>query len=88
MQANLVVARNTNGTFPLEFYFGPNRFKTLQPYGNNLQKLVYMGWPVFAFINRWAVLPVFNFLNQFNWNYGLIILALTIILKLVLSPLT
>jgi len=50
--------------------------------------LVYMGWPIFAFINRWAVLPVFTFLNQFNWNYGLVILALTLILKLVLSPLT
>jgi YidC/Oxa1 family membrane protein insertase len=88
MTANLVLARDASGSYPLAFYFGPNRFSTLQTYGNNLQKLVYMGWPVFAFINRWAVLPVFNFLNQFNWNYGLIILALTIILKLVLSPLT
>jgi YidC/Oxa1 family membrane protein insertase len=88
MAANLVVTRDASGSYPMAFYFGPNRFSTLQPYGSNLQKLVYMGWPVFAFINRWAVLPVFNFLNQFNWNYGLIILALTIILKLVLSPLT
>jgi YidC/Oxa1 family membrane protein insertase len=47
-----------------------------------------MGWGPLQYINRFAVLPVFNFLQQFNWNYGLIILALTIILKLVLSPLT
>jgi len=88
MKASLVVTRNADGTYPMAFYFGPNRFSTLKTYGDNLHKLVYMGWPIFAFINRWAVLPVFNFLNQFNWNYGFIILALTIILKLVLSPLT
>jgi len=60
----------------------------LKAQGYHLERQVYMGWPIFAFINRYAVLPVFNFLNQFNWNYGLIILALTLILKLVLSPLT
>jgi YidC/Oxa1 family membrane protein insertase len=47
-----------------------------------------MGWAPFAVINRFAVLPVFNFLSQFTANYGLIILGLTLILKLVLSPLT
>jgi YidC/Oxa1 family membrane protein insertase len=47
-----------------------------------------MGWGPLKYINRFAVLPVFNFLQQFGWNYGIIILALTIILKLVLSPLT
>jgi YidC/Oxa1 family membrane protein insertase len=47
-----------------------------------------MGWGFLAYINRFSVLPVFNFLSQFTMNYGIIILALTIILKLVLSPLT
>ena len=47
-----------------------------------------MGWGFLAYINRFSVLPVFNFLSQFTGNYGIIILALTIILKLVLSPLT
>lgn len=88
MKADLTLARTADGSVPLEFYFGPNRFNTLQKQGSDLQKLVNLGWGPLKYINQFAVLPVFNFLNQFNWNYGLIILALTIVLKLVLSPLT
>lgn len=88
MNANLVVTPNTAGAVPLEFYFGPNRFNTLKAQGNDLQKLVNLGWGPLKYINQFAVLPLFNLLNTFNWNYGLIILVLTIALKLVLSPLT
>ncbi|GAA4341051.1 membrane protein insertase YidC [Mucilaginibacter gynuensis] len=88
MSANLVLARSSAGTFPMEFYFGPNRFSTLKDQGFDLENQVDMGWGPLKYINRFAVLPVFNFLNQFNWNYGIIILVLTILLKLVLSPLT
>ena len=88
MSANLVLARSTTGTFPLLFYFGPNRYSTLKDQGYALEKQVDLGWGPLKYINRFAVLPVFNILKKFNWNYGLIILALTIILKLVLSPLT
>ncbi|MEO3406300.1 membrane protein insertase YidC [Mucilaginibacter sp. CAU 1740] len=88
MKADLSLTRGTDGTFPLEFYFGPNRFNTLKDQGHDLDKLVNLGWGPLKYINRFAVLPVFNFLNKFNWNYGLIILVLTVLLKLVLSPLT
>ncbi|RYZ95211.1 MAG: membrane protein insertase YidC, partial [Sphingobacteriaceae bacterium] len=88
MSTDLVLARNVDGTFPMEFYFGPNKFTLLEEQGYNLQDQVDIGWGPLKYINRYAVLPVFNFLNQFNWNYGLIILALTVLLKLVLSPLT
>jgi YidC/Oxa1 family membrane protein insertase len=88
MEATLVLNKNTTGDYPLAFYFSPVKYSLLKTQGYHLERQVYMGWPVFAFINRFAVLPVFNFFNQFNWNYGLIILALTLILKLVLSPLT
>ena len=88
MSANLVLSRSTEGTFPLLFYFGPNRYSTLKDQGYALEKQVDLGWGPLKYINRFAVLPVFNILKKFNWNYGLIILALTIILKLVLSPLT
>jgi YidC/Oxa1 family membrane protein insertase len=88
LKANLVLARDADGTYPLDFYFSPNHFKTLQAQGHSLEKQIYMGWGPLKYINRYAVQPVFNFLTQFNWNYGLIILALTVILKLVLSPLT
>ncbi|MGF7038824.1 membrane protein insertase YidC [Mucilaginibacter lappiensis] len=88
MKASLTIARSADGSVPMEFYFGPNRYSTLKAQGNDLQKLVNLGWGPLKYINQFAVLPVFNFLKQFNWNYGLIILALTIVLKLVLSPLT
>ncbi len=88
MSANLVLAKNADGTFPMEFYFGPNRFSTLKDQGYGLEKQIDLGWGPLKYINRFAVLPVFNVLKKFNWNYGLIIFALTIILKLVLSPLT
>ncbi|HEY0898626.1 MAG TPA: membrane protein insertase YidC [Sphingobacteriaceae bacterium] len=74
--------------YPMEFYFGPNKFNTLKAQGYDLERQVDMGyWPL-KYINRYAVLPLFNFLEQFNWSYGLIILVLTIVLKLVLFPLT
>ncbi|HEY9197671.1 MAG TPA: membrane protein insertase YidC, partial [Mucilaginibacter sp.] len=88
MKADLALVRSADGSVPLEFYFGPNRFNTLKDQGHDLEKLVNLGWGPLKYINRFAVLPLFNFLNQFNWNYGLIILILTIALKLVLSPLT
>jgi len=88
MKADLSFARATDGSLPLEFYFGPNRFSTLKAEGHDLDKVISLGWGPLKYINRFAVLPVFNFLKQFNWNYGLIILALTVLLKLVLSPLT
>ncbi len=88
MSANLVMARTADGSFPMEFYFGPNQFKILQNQGYGLEKQIDLGWGPLKYINRFAVLPVFNLLSKFTLNYGLIILALTIILKLVLSPLT
>jgi YidC/Oxa1 family membrane protein insertase len=88
MKATLAVNRDADGSFPMEFYFGPNKFDLLQKQGYDLEKQVNLGWGPLKYINRFAVLPVFHFLEQFNWNYGLIILALTVILKIVLSPLT
>ena len=88
LKADLTLARNANGTYPLDFYFSPNHFQTLKAEGHGLEKQINLGWGPLHVINRYAVIPVFNFLTQFNWNYGLIILALTVILKLVLSPLT
>ena len=75
-------------SYAMKFYFGTNKFSTLKNQGQDIEKQVDMGyWPL-KYINRWIVLPVFNFLESFNWGYGLIILVLTILLKLVMSPLT
>ncbi|MEJ7559525.1 MAG: membrane protein insertase YidC [Pedobacter sp.] len=75
-------------TYPMKFYFGTNKFSTLKDQGHEIEKQVDMGyWPL-KYINRFVVLPVFNWLESFNWSYGLIILLLTVALKLVMSPLT
>ncbi len=75
-------------SYAMKFYFGTNKFSTLKDQGQDIEKQVDMGyWPL-KYINRFVVLPVFNFLESFNWGYGLIILVLTILLKLVMSPLT
>ncbi|GAA3949724.1 membrane protein insertase YidC [Pedobacter ginsengiterrae] len=77
-----------NQAYEMEFYFGTNKFSTLKAQGYDLEQQVDMGyWPL-KYVNRFIVLPVFNFLNGFGWGYGLIIFALTILLKLALSPLT
>jgi YidC/Oxa1 family membrane protein insertase len=88
MKADLALARATDGSIPMEFYFGPNQSSILKAQGNDLDKVVSLGWGPLKYINRFATVPLFNFLKQFGWNYGFVILALTIILKLVLSPLT
>ena len=88
MKAGLTLISNAENTYPMQFYFGTNRFKTLKAQGYNLEKQIDLGWGPLKFINRWAVIPVFDFLQKFNWNMGLVILALTVLLKLVLSPLT
>ena len=88
MKANLAFARSADGSVPLEFYFGPNQFSLLTEQGHSLDKIVNLGWGPLKYINRYATIPIFNLLKKFNWNYGLVILALTVILKLALSPLT
>ena len=88
MNANMVLTRDADGTYPMSFYFEPNEFHLLQAEGYGLEKQIDLGFTPLKYINRFATLPLFDFFNQFNWNYGLIILALTVVLKLVLSPLT
>ncbi len=77
------------------FYMGPNRYHMLSSYDKfspkedlKLTHLIPLGWKLFRWINTGIIIPVFDWLGKFMTNYGLIILVLTIILKLVLSPLT
>lgn len=77
-----------NQTFDFGFYYGPNKYNILRKYKMDLEKQIPLGWSFFLmqWINRYAVIPVFNFLEGFNLNYGIIILILTILLKIVLFP--
>jgi len=76
---------------PLSLYYGPNDYSTLKQYGNDMEDLVDLGSGIFAFvkyINRFIVLPAFNFFDKFTNNYGIVILLLTLLIRLLISPLT
>ena len=71
-----------------KFYFGPNDYQTIGKVAEKFAKNVYLGWPPVNWINKYAIFPVFHFLTKFISNYGLIIVILVILLKLVLFPLS
>ena len=80
-----------NEQYNMQFFFGPNSYKVLKAYGNDidLPDLINMGWKWIAWFNKYFVIPIFNFLeNHTTLNYGIIILLLTLIIKLILFPLT
>ncbi len=72
----------------LRFYFGPNHYNTLRKYDLDMEELVSMGKSIIRWINQFAIIPVFTWLNKSINNYGIIILLLTLIIKMVLFPLT
>ena len=89
--AEMTVALDTRSadfTVPFNFYFGPNHFYTLKGYGENFEKIIPLGGRVIGTISRYVIIPTFNWLSKFIRSYGLIILLLTIMIKLVISPLT
>lgn len=77
-----------NVVLPYEFYFGPNDFNTLKEYDLKYEKIIPLGGWLVGWISRLVIIPCFNFLGKFIANYGLIILLMTIIIKIVISPLT
>jgi YidC/Oxa1 family membrane protein insertase len=83
----LPVASSESALVPLKLYFGPNHYQTLKSYDRDLDEIINLGWAIFGWVNKFAVIPIFNFLDGFGWNYGIIILLLTIIIKIVLFPL-
>ncbi len=72
----------------MRFFFGPNHYQTLKQYDINLESLVYLGYPVVREVNRFVIIPIFNFLRKYIDNFGIIILLLTIFIKTVLFPFT
>ena len=70
------------------FFFGPNSFNLLKSVTPEFDRNVYLGWGLFRWVNRFVVLPVFHFLEQYISSYGLIIALLVLLIKLVTWPLT
>lgn len=81
----------TDERYDMKFFFGPNSYPVLKACGNSidLPEIINMGWKWIAWFNKYFVIPIFNFLqNNTTLNYGIIILLLTLIIKIILFPLT
>jgi len=78
----------TQENWGMQFYFGPNHFKTLRQYKMDLERHVNLGYSILRPVNRYLIIPVFNFLREYIGNMGIVILLLTIFIKLVLFPFT
>ena len=96
--ADVAIGYDPTGNNPTNFklYLGPNQYKILKAYDNgltgddklNLRKLIPLGWGIFGWINMYAIIPMFDLFSKFIGNFGLIILLLTIVIKVVIFPLT
>lgn len=73
---------------PMSLYLGPNKYERLIAYEQEYEQLIPLGWGIFGWINRGVVINVFNWLTQYGLNYGLIILIIALLFKMVLFPLT
>ena len=73
---------------PFEFYFGPNHYQTLKAYDHKYEKIIPLGGWLVGWFTRFVIIPLFNWLHKFFDNFGLIILLMTIIIKIVVMPFT
>ncbi len=84
----MVVPVKNDGSVNLHWYIGPNHYKTLRSYKIGLDDMVPLGYGVMAFVkyvNKWLIIPIFNVLSGFISNYGVIIILMTLIIRLILS---
>ena len=96
--ADMVAAFDPTGAQPsrFQFYLGPNHFKTLLASNDlsfaekdpELEDLVYLGWPIIRWINRWFTINLFDWLSGWGLSMGIVILLMTIIVKILVLPTT
>lgn len=79
---------NKTETFAMQYYFGPNKYEDLNDMNIELEKSLDYGWLIFGWVNTFIIRPIFNFLNGFGIPIGIVILLLTVIIKMILFPIT
>lgn len=85
---------STKAGYDMAFYFGPNRYSVLRKVSVTedddlyLERVIPLGWGIFGWINRWIVIPVFDLLRNHIASFGIIILILAVLIRLIISPLT
>lgn len=73
-------------SYTMDWYFGPTDYRILNPYDRNLGEVVSLGWGIFGWINKYLFTPLFSFLSSWLPNYGWVIILMTILVKIALSP--
>ncbi len=71
-----------------QYFFGPNEYQVLSKVADGFSRNLYLGWPPVIWVNKFVIIPIFHFLESFIGNYGVIIMILVIIIKLILTPLS
>lgn len=74
--------------YNMNWYYGPSDYKILNDYDRNLDEIIPLGWGIFGWINKYLFIPFFAFLSGVLPSYGLAIIAMTIVVRIVLSPVT
>ena len=72
----------------MKFFFGPSHYSTLGQYNLSMENQINLGYVVIRQVNQWLIIPTFNFLRKYIDNFGIIILLLTILIKLLIFPFT
>lgn len=85
---NLGLKNTSNSSRSFTWYFGPNDYEILKSYNKELEYSVNLGWGIFRWVNVYGIQPIFNFLLKIGMGVGIAILLLTIIIKLLLAPIT
>jgi len=83
---NIGIGNTGNGSVQMKWFFGPNDYDLLESYTNGTEDIINYGWGLFRWINIYAIQPLFVWLAGFGMSAGIAILLLTIIVKLVLTP--
>lgn len=76
------------GNSRFTYFFGPNDYKVITQVTEGFERNLYLGWPPVLWVNKFVIVPIFHFLEQYISNYGIIIMILVIIIKLILTPLS
>ena len=75
-------------SYDMNWYFGPSDFQILDSYDRNLDEIMPLGWGIFGWINQYIFIPTFSFLSGVLPSYGIAIIVMTILVRIVLSPVT
>jgi len=80
-------AKNGELNYNMNMYYGPVDYAILSKYeGKQLDRIVSLGWGIFRWINKYVFIPVFSFLSSFIGNYGIVIILMTIVVRIIMSP--